>query len=35
MKEKFEEARAANEEAQKESLPLAEGDVPLDPDEVE
>lgn len=35
MKEKFEEARAANEKAQKESLPLAEGDVPLDPDEVE
>lgn len=35
MKEKFEEARAANEKARKESLPLAEGDVPLDPDEVE
>lgn len=35
MKEKFEEARVANERAQKESLPLAEGDVPLDPDEVE
>jgi hypothetical protein len=35
MKEKFEEARAANEKARKETLPLAEGDVPLDPDEVE
>lgn len=35
MKGKFEEARAAKEKAEKESLPAADTDVPIDPDEVE